>query len=194
MTLRQKALKLFYPVLMLFTKKKRATILRNVTSIAPAQPFQQLTVQLSNGKLLRLDTLKGKKILLVNTASDCGFTAQYAELQHLYQQANGELEIIGFPANNFKEQEKGSDEEIATFCSVNFGINFPLAKKSSVVRGSNQNEIFRWLSDKNLNGWNNQPPEWNFSKYLVNEEGILTHYFSPSVSPLSSDVLTAINE
>ncbi len=193
MTLRQKALKLFYPLLMLFPKRITATAVHNKATALPQQPFGELAIQLNNGEKINTGSLKGKKILLVNTASDCGYTAQYGELQKLYQHAQQDLEVIGFPANDFKGQEQRSDEDIAKFCSANFGVSFPLAKKSSVIKGLHQNEVFRWLSDKNLNGWNDKQPEWNFSKYLVNEEGVLTHYFPPAVSPLSTEVLSAVN-
>lgn len=195
MTIRQQILKMVYP---LFTLMRRTTskekILYNRQSIAPQEPFYSLPMQLNNGEALSLQTFKGRKVLLVNTASDCGYTAQYAELQKLYQQAKEDLEIIAFPANDFKEQEKGSDEEIAKFCAANFGVSFPLARKSSVLKSANQNPLFSWLSHKTKNGWNDQAPEWNFAKYLVNEKGVLTHYFPPSVSPLSQEVLAAINE
>jgi glutathione peroxidase len=137
--------------------------------------------------------LKGKKVLLVNTASDCGYTNQYADLQKLFEKNSDRLIILGFPANDFKEQEKGTDEQIAQFCQINFGVTFPLAKKSS-VKGDHKNEIFKWLSEKNKNGWNSKQPSWNFSKYLVNEQGQLTHYFDPAVSPLSDEVIEAINK
>ena len=132
-------------------------------------------------------------MLLVNTASDCGYTGQYDELQKLYEEYQNKLIVIGFPANDFKEQEKGSDEEIAQFCKINYGVTFPLIKKSSVIKGNSQNEVYQWLSNKNLNGWNDQQPTWNFSKYLINEEGALTNYFAPFISPLSKDVIAAIN-
>jgi len=131
-------------------------------------------------------------VLLVNTASDCGYTNQYDDLQKLYKQFEQKLVIIGFPANDFKEQEKGDDEAIAEFCKLNFGVTFPLAKKSSVVRSAQQNEVFRWLTDKMKNGFTSKQPSWNFSKYLVDEDGVLTHYFDPSVSPLSKEVIAAI--
>ena len=121
--------------------------------------------------------------MLVNTASNCGYTAQYKELEELYEKYKNQLVIIGFPANDFKEQEKGSDEEIAQFCRVNYGISFPLSKKSVVIKSPEQNPVFRWLTDKSRNGWNDKPPTWNFSKYLVNEEGTLTHYFDPAIPP-----------
>ena len=100
--------------------------------------------------------------------------------------------IIAFPANDFKNQEAGTDEEIEKFCTFNYGVTFPLAKKSTVVRSAEQNEVFKWLSEKKLNGWNDKAPSWNFSKYLVDENGLLTHYFDPAISPLSDEVLRAI--
>jgi glutathione peroxidase len=125
----------------------------------------------------------------VNTASDCGFTQQYAELQQLYEARKPALEIIAFPSNDFKQQEKKNDTEIAQFCRTNFGITFPLAAKSSVTRSPMQHPVFEWLSNAKKNGWNDQAPSWNFSKYLVNETGMLTHCFDPSVSP-SEKIIT----
>src|SRR5258705_9064820 len=130
--------------------------------------------------------------MLVNTASDCGYTGQYDALQKLYEQNEGRLVIIGFPANDFKQEEKGTDEEIAQFCKLNFGVSFPLMKKSVVVKTAEQNEVFKWLTDSAKNGWNNKPPSWNFTKYIVNEEGVLTNYFGSSVSPAGKDVKNAI--
>jgi len=137
-------------------------------------------------------SLKGKKILLVNTASECGYTGQYDQLQKLYSGYNNQLVIIGFPANDFKEQEKGTNEEIAAFCKQNYGVSFPLAEKSVVVKASHQNNIFQWLTDPAKNGWNKQAPTWNFCKYLVNEEGMLTNYFGPAVEPTSEEIIKAI--
>lgn len=193
-TLRQKFMQWAYPLLMGVQKKTAGEkILRNAQLIQPVMPLHQLTVVRNNGTQLPLQDFLGKKLLLVNTASDCGYTAQYGELQTLYEQHQEKLMVIGFPANDFKEQEKGGDTDIAQFCTLNFGVQFPLAKKSSVVKGGAQHEVFRWLSDAALNGWNNKAPEWNFSKYLVNEAGVLTHYFPPAVSPLSDKVQAAIN-
>ena len=166
-------------------------ILRNKTEIRPSQSFYSLSIMLTNSRELRFDSLKGKKVLLVNTASDCGYTSQYGDLQKLFDTYNDSLTIIAFPANDFKEQEKGNDAEIAQFCQVNFGVTFPLAKKSAVV-GENRNAVFKWLSDKNKNGWNSKQPSWNFSKYLVSEQGVLTHYFGPAISPMGKEVTDAI--
>jgi len=192
MTLRQKVLQLTYPLLMKFSRQKAARILLNKQSQRPVHSFFDLSAQLNNGSYLNFNSLKGKKVLLVNTASDCGYTAQYAELQKLFEEYKEKLVIIGFPSNDFNEQEKGNDKEIAQFCQVNFGVSFPLAKKSKVVKSDHQHPVFQWLSDKERNGWNDAEPSWNFSKYLVNEEGALTHIFATSVSPLSREVVNAI--
>ena len=165
-------------------RDKRIKILQNKNNLPPLQSFYSLIARLNNDTELKFDSLKGKKVLLVNTASDCGYTNQYDDLQKLFENNSDKLVIVAFPANDFKEQEKGNDSEIAEFCKVNFGITFPIAKKS-LVKGSNKNEVFNWLSDKNKNGWNNKQPSWNFAKYLVNEKGVLTHYFDPAISPLS---------
>ena len=133
MTVRQKFLKVVYPA---FTGYKRlfgkgTKILANKKNIQPQQSFYDLSVQLNDKTELNFKQLKGKKVLIVNTASDCGYTAQYEDLEKLYEQRKSELVIIGFPANDFKEQEKGSDEEIAQFCKLNYGVDFPLAKKGT---------------------------------------------------------------
>jgi glutathione peroxidase len=194
MTLRQRVLKFIYPLFVSYKRSKgNSKIIFNKEGQKPAISFYNLSIQLNNDSEFSFDQLKGKKVLLVNTASNCGYTNQYSELQKLYTEAKDHLEIIGFPANDFKEQEKGTDEEIAQFCQVNYGVTFPLAKKSSVIKSSGQSKVFQWLTSKDQNGWNEQPPIWNFSKYLVNESGTLTHYFDPSVSPLSEEVKEAIN-
>lgn len=196
MTGRQRILKIVYPLWIAFTKLsgKNTQILANTRNVRPVQPIYDLSVPLNNGKVLPLNTYKGKKLLLVNTASNCGYTNQYDDLQKLCQQFNDQLEIIAFPANDFKEQENGSDSDIAQFCRVNFGVTFPLAKKSVVVKSVGQNNIFGWLTSKSKNGWNEKAPSWNFSKYLIDEQGTLTHYFDPSVSPLSDEVVKAVKK
>jgi len=171
----------------------KGTVLQNTAAKAPATPFYDLKTTQNNGLPIDFSQFKGKKVMLVNTASDCHFTNQYAELQKLYEQEKDQLVIIGFPANDFKEQEKLDDAGIAEFCQINFGVTFPLAKKTVVVKQENQNPIYKWLSEKNQNGWNEHQPDWNFSKYLVNENGTLTHYFGSAVSPLSPEVKQAIN-
>jgi len=194
MTGRQKILKAVYPLLMKITNVFGANTkaLENTEKSTSVTSIYDLPLQLNNGQQVPMNSFKGKKILLVNTASDCGYTGQYSELQSLYNEYNKDLVVIGFPANDFKEQEKGSNEEIASFCKINYGVTFPLAAKSSVVKGDSQNAIFNWLSNKEKNGWNDQQPSWNFSKYLIDEKGDLTNYFDPSVSPLSDEVRSAL--
>jgi glutathione peroxidase len=196
MSFRQTILKFFYPALLWFNKLTGSSsrVLKNENSAGPAQSIYDYSVELNNGQKMDLSELRGKKVLLINTASDCGYTNQYEQLQELYGRVPDKLMIIGFPANDFKEQEKGSDEEIASFCKLNYGVTFPIAKKSTVISGPAQNKIFHWLSHSEQNGWCNRQPTWNFSKYLLNEEGVLTHYFDPAVSPLSEEVLKAVED
>ena len=193
MTNRQKFLKAVYPVFMWFTKLTGKNSKELSGTKEPPVSFYAQKLTLINGETLDLATLKGKKILLVNTASECGYTNQYDDLQKLSQDYKDKLVVLGFPANDFKEQEKGTNEDIATFCKLNFGVTFPLMQKSTVIRSAQQNPVFQWLTNPAKNGWNNKYPTWNFSKYLVNEKGILTNYFDPSVSPLSDAVVKAID-
>lgn len=194
MTYRQKVLKTVYPALMWFTKLMGKNTKELSGTKQPPVSFYSLQTTLNNGETLDFASLRGKKILLVNTASDCGYTNQYEDLQKLSEQYKDKLVVIGFPANDFKEQEKGTDEEIASFCKKNYGISFPLAKKTVVIKSAEQNTVFKWLTDSTKNGWNNKPPAWNFSKYLVNEEGVLTNYFGSSISPSSAEVASAIEK
>ena len=192
MTYRQKVLKAVYPALMWFTKLTGRNVSKLAGNKQPPVSFHSLKGLLNDGSTLDFATLKGKKVLLVNTASDCGYTNQYEALQQLYEQHKEKLVVLGFPANDFKEQEKGSDAAIQEFCRKNYGVSFPLMQKSSVIQSPQQNIIYQWLTDSAKNGWNNKMPSWNFSKYLVDENGVLTNYFDPSVSPTSTDVVKAI--
>ncbi len=194
MSVKQKILRAVYPVFTSVTRMfgKNSEVLTNSNYVRPSQSLYDLHIKLNSGSDLQLSNLAGKKILFVNTASDCGYTGQYDELQKLQSRFAGKLQVIGFPANDFSEQEKGSDEQIMQFCKLNYGITFPLSVKSVVVQTPEQHPVFRWLSDKSQNGWNSKAPSWNFSKYLVDEHGVLTHYFDPSVNPLGTEVIDAI--
>lgn len=194
MTVRQKILKRLYPLFMWVQQKKAGQmIVQNKMGAVPPVSFYSLSVVLNNGSQLPFENFRGKKVLLVNTASNCGYTHQYAELQMLYRQANERVAIIAFPANDFKEQEKGSDEEIAAFCTRHYGVSFPVARKTEVVNGPGQHPVYQWLTQASRNGWNNKAPSWNFAKYLVNEEGVLTHYFEPAMSPAGTGLLRALH-
>src|SRR5450432_1032436 len=163
MTGRQKVLKAIYPAFVWINKltNKNMEVISHATVVPPVS-FYSLKAVLNDGSTLDMASLKGKKILLVNTASACGYTPQYDQLQKLYSQYNNKLVIIGFPANDFKEQEKGTNEEIASFCKKNFGVSFPLIEKSVVIKTPDQNSVFQWLTDPAKNGWNGLPPTWNF--------------------------------
>lgn len=192
MTWRQSLLKTFYPIIMLPGKLLGGSSkgLLNKKQMQPVSSFYQLQVTLNNGTTVSLETLKGKKVLLVNTASDCGYTGQYAELETLYKLYKDKgLVVIGFPANDFKQQEQRDDAAIAEFCKVNYGVSFLLAKKSSVIKGAEQNPVFQWLSSASLNGWNEQEPTWNFCKYIVDENGVLEAFFPQGVSPMDQSVI-----
>jgi len=166
---------------------------KNSSMNTPKESIHQFTVNDIDGKPFDFKSLIGKKIMVVNTASKCGLTPQYEKLEALYQKyKNSNFVIIGFPANNFMGQEPGTNEEIATFCKKNYGVNFPLMEKSIVIKKNHQNEVHKWLSDMTVNGWCHQEPAWNFCKYLVNEQGVLTHYFPMTVDPLSLDIISAI--
>jgi glutathione peroxidase len=190
MTFRQVLLKSFYPLLMRLNKTstKNAKKIINKDDIRPVVPFYSLTTIDIKGAEINFNQFAGKKTIIVNTASDCGYTAQYAELQKLYEKYKGKFNMLGFPSNDFANQEKGTDEEIVQFCRTNYNITFPLMKKSIVVKKDGQNEVYKWLTDPEKNGWNDHQPDWNFSKYIVNEKGLLTHYFSSAVSPLSEEI------
>lgn len=193
MTFRQKILKTVYPAFMWISKKtgKRSQVFSN-NEKQPITSFYALYSVLNNGDTFHFETLKGKKVLLVNTASNCGFTNQYDDLQTLYENNKERLVVLGFPANDFKNQESGTDAEISKFCKQNFGVSFPLMQKSIVIPIAHQNPVYQWLTDSTKNGWNNKPPSWNFSKYLINENGVLVDYFGPAVSPTDEALLNAI--
>lgn len=194
MTGRQKLLKAVYPIWIWWANKKGiGTKKLSDQKSVPSVSFYSLKGALIDGGVYDFEQLKGKKVMLVNTASNCGYTKQYDDLQKLSEQYKGRLVVIGFPANDFKEEEKGTDEEIARFCRKNFAVTFTLMKKSSVIIGADQNNIFRWLTDPKNNGWNDQPPSWNFCKYIVDEQGRLTHYFGSTIEPFDKTIINALN-
>ena len=137
MTPRQSILKFLYPIIALFSGFFKNGVQNNKENLQPISSFYSLSATLNNGEIFSFDSLKGFKVLIVNTASDCGYTAQYAELEKLYQQHKDKLKIIAFPANDFKEQEKGNDEDIATFCKKNYGVSFMLIQNTKVVGATN---------------------------------------------------------
>jgi glutathione peroxidase len=153
--------------------------------------FYDFTMKSIDGQEINFSQYKGKKVLIVNVASKCGNTPQYAELQQLHKQYGAEVTILGFPANNFMGQEPGTNEEIAEFCTKNYGVTFQIFEKIS-VKGDDKAPLYQWLTDKNQNGWNSEEPNWNFAKYLVDENGKLVKYFKADVKPMSMELLEAL--
>jgi glutathione peroxidase len=195
MSYRQSILKSIYPMIMWSTHSNgKKQSLENKNGATPAMSFYDLTMIAIDGTPFNFSNLKGKKIMIVNTASDCGYTGQYEALEKLQQQYKDQLVVIGFPANDFKEQEKSDNQNIAAFCKKNYGVSFPLMEKSIVIKKNHQNLVHKWLSDMSLNGWCNQEPAWNFCKYLINEQGILVNYFPMTIDPLDPSVISAIEK
>jgi glutathione peroxidase len=151
--------------------------------------FYDFKVKDIEGKEFDFASLKGKRVLIVNTASECGYTPQYKQLQELYESYGGEtFTIIGFPANNFGGQEPGSDNEIASFCEKNYGVTFPMMSKIS-VKGNDEHPLYQWLTNKEMNGVGNGNVRWNFHKFLIDENGKWVKELSSGVSPLDEDVI-----
>ena len=153
--------------------------------------FYEFKLKDIDGKEVDFSSFKGKKLLIVNVASKCGYTKQYAQLQELYENFGDKVLVLGFPANNFGGQEPGSNEEIKAFCDAEFGVTFPMFEKIS-VKGFDKHPLYRWLSDASQNGWNNEEPSWNFCKYFINEKGELVKFFPSSVNPLDEEILKLI--
>lgn len=147
-----------------------------------------------DGNEIFFSDFKNKKIMIVNVASKCGYTSQYEGLQKLHDKYGDKIEILGFPANDFLWQEPGKNEDIKKFCSTKYGVTFKIFQKSIVKKKQKQNPIYTWLSHKELNGWNEKEPSWNFCKYLINEKGELIHFHSQKTKPFSEEIVSFINE
>lgn len=168
--------------------QESSAIVKNMPS-----SFYQLQANSLDGKSVSLDQFKGKKIIVLNVASKCGYTPQYADWEKFYQSHKDEAVVLGFPSNNFMGQEPGSAEEIAEFCQKNYGVSFPMFEKVD-VKGSDISLVYQWLTDPAKNGWNKQEPSWNFCKYLINEKGELTHFFASKVTPESPEFKEAFGK
>lgn len=173
----------------IFSKKQ--TILSSNNSMILKGSFYDFTVNDLSGKPVNLKEYKGKTVVLINVASKCGFTPQYADWQKFHEKYGDKIAVLGFPANNFMSQEPGSSEEIAEFCQKNYGVTFRMFEKIEVA-GKDKAPLYNWLSNKDLNGWNNQEPSWNFCKYLINKDGKLTHFFESKITPENPEFLQAV--
>ncbi|CAN1512919.1 BtuE Glutathione peroxidase [Flavobacteriaceae bacterium] len=153
------------------------------------QNIYQFKVEDLSGKTFDFASLKGKKVLIVNTASECGYTPQYKELEALYKQYKDKgFVVIGFPANNFGGQEPGTNAEIKTFCQANYGVTFPMMDKVS-VKGDDMCEVYKFLTQKSKNGVQDSKVEWNFQKYLINEKGELVKVYLSKVKPMDENIV-----
>ena len=159
-----------------------------------SQSFYDFTVKDIDGNDFAFSQLKGKKVMIVNVASKCGFTPQYEDLQALYEKyKDSSFVIIGFPANNFKEQEPGTDEEIKSFCSLEYGVTFPMMAKIS-VKDEDMALVYKWLTNKELNYKSNSSVKWNFQKYLISKTGELEYVINPWVNPDNNKIIKWIEE
>lgn len=159
--------------------RSRKNIVRNKDLHSAPVSIYDITVKDIRGKDILLSEYRNKNILVVNTASECGYTPQYSDLQKLHLK-NNDLVILGFPSDEFGNQEPGTEKEIEQFCTVNFKITFPLFSKVN-TKGENISQLYSWLTDPLQNGWNSKKPEWNFCKYLVDKKGRLIAYYSSAV-------------
>jgi glutathione peroxidase len=165
------------------------TLLFALSLSLTAQSIHTFNVKSIDGGSLNLAKFKGKKILIVNTASKCGYTPQYEALEKVYEQYKDKLVIVGFPCNQFGGQEPGSNEEIVAFCKKNYGVSFPLADKID-VKGENTAPIYQWLTQKSKNGVLDASIAWNFNKFLIDENGKMIAYFPSNVKPDSDAILS----
>jgi glutathione peroxidase len=149
-------------------------------------------VESIDGKTINFADYKGKKILIVNTASKCGYTPQYADLEKVYARYKDRMVIVGFPANDFGAQEPGSNSDIKSFCQKNYGVTFPMAAKIT-VKGDNKAPIYQWLTEKKYNGFKDSDVKWNFQKYLINEKGELIGVYDSNVKPDNAEILSKLD-
>lgn len=160
----------------------------------PPKNFHELSIKSLDGKsIIKFNDFKGKKVLCVNTASECGFTPQYAELQKLSDKYKGKLVVIGFPCNQFGEQEPATATEIDKFCKARYGVTFLLTEKID-VKGDKQNDVYKWLSKKEYNNVKDVNVRWNFGKFLIDENGKLLEYFPSQVTPMDAQITALIEK
>ncbi len=164
-----------------------ATSYSQNSNVKPPVDFYTLSFTTIDGGKFSFDQLRGKYVLIVNTASKCGFTPQFDDLEKLYEKYKDKLVVLGFPSNDFLGQDPGSNKEIKEFCQLNYGVTFQMMEKSH-VKGSDINEVFQWLTDKSKNGWNKNEPSWNFCKYLIDDKGVLLGFFPSKVKPESEEI------
>lgn len=162
-------------------------------SVMVNSSFYDIEATSLDGKTISMSAYKGKKIVVLNVASKCGYTPQYADWQAFYEQNRDSIVVLGFPCNQFLGQEPGSSAEIADFCTSQYGVTFPMFEKVN-VKGADQHPVYKWLTSPAENGWNSDEPSWNFCKYLIDEKGRLTHFFGSKIKPDHPAFVSAIRE
>jgi glutathione peroxidase len=167
------------------------TIIQLSMSVTNLNSIYDIKINNITGEPIELSDFKDKYLLFVNVASKCGFTDQYKDLQELHEKYKDDLIIVGLPCNQFGNQEPGNEEEISQFCQINYGVTFLLTEKIE-VKGSNQHPIYKWLTDKNLNGVKSSTVRWNFQKYLLDPSGNLIDYWYSITNPLSKKIIKHI--
>lgn len=176
--------KIVYRILMLTAGKQILLAPRNASPHSSVYDIEMMDIK---GQSFSLNGFRGKRMLIVNTASQCGYAHQFAELEELRKKSMGKLFIIAVPSADFKNQEPLSEQEIGDFCSLNYDVHFMLTAKAHVT-GKNRHPLYNWLADPKLNGWNNKEPVWNFCKYLISEDGRLLGFFNGAVSPMHESI------
>jgi glutathione peroxidase len=174
-----------------FTSKILSRPMQTDTITTEPTSFFSYTVNSLDGQPISLEQYKGKKIIVLNVASECGYTPQYANWQAFYEAHKDKVVVLGFPCNDFGGQEPGEAKSIAGFCQKNYGVTFPMFEKVA-VKGTSKAPVYQWLTDPALNGWNKQEPSWNFCKYLIDENGKLVNFFASAVKPDNADFVKAI--
>lgn len=159
----------------------------STTKKEPTKPIYDIKINSLTGKEINLSSFKGKNILFVNVASKCGFTPQYKDLQKLHEKYKDNLVVIGVPCNQFGSQEPGNSKQIEEFCQVNYGVDFLITEKID-VKGKNQHPLYKWLTDKSVNGAKGSSVKWNFQKYLVDTKGNLVDFYLSTTNPLSGKI------
>ena len=157
-----------------------------------SKSFYDYSAESISGDTINMSDYKGKKVLIVNVASKCGYTYQYEQLQDLYSKYSDKIVVLGFPSNDFLFQEPGNNQSIQKFCTTKFGVTFPMFGKTVVKKNKNQHPLYSWLSHIDLNNRYDDAPSWNFCKYLIDEKGELIDYFNSKVSPLDDKIIKLI--
>lgn len=180
-----------FSIILLLSGFSYQKIAKKVDNSPSKASFYELKAIGIDGEEISFNQYKDKKVLIVNVATKCGYTYQYEGMQKLNDLYGDKVTVLGFPANDFLFQESGSNESIAEFCESVFGVTFQMFEKIT-TKGRNQSPVYTWLSDSNLNGWNNQRPTWNFCKYLIDENGELIAFFDSKVKPLSEEITSLL--